>query len=131
MLRFESSTPRVYQMCYFFTRNKKRRYMLYIPPILGSGGFGVPVANILFAPSTPACAFPGTSMYRHERSRLRLGIISGALRFESSTPRVYQMCYFFARNKKRRYILHIPPCWGVKDLNLRRLSQQIYSHSQN
>jgi hypothetical protein len=25
------------------------------------GGFGVPVANILFAPSTPVSAFPGTS----------------------------------------------------------------------
>jgi len=27
----------------------------------GEGGFGVPVADILSAPSTPACAFPGAS----------------------------------------------------------------------
>jgi hypothetical protein len=29
--------------------------------ILGSGGFGVPVANILFATGTPDYAFSGTS----------------------------------------------------------------------
>jgi hypothetical protein len=30
----------------------------------GEGGFGVPVADILSVPSTPACAFPGASMRR-------------------------------------------------------------------
>ena len=38
--------------------------------ITEQGGFGVPVADILFAPSTPACAFPGASMRRIFFSRL-------------------------------------------------------------
>jgi len=48
------------------------------------GGFGVPVADILSAPSTPACALPGASMRRNYSCKaIALGCITATLRFES------------------------------------------------
>jgi hypothetical protein len=51
---------------------------------LGSGGFGVPVADILSAPSTPACTFPAHPCADYLVQGLRLGIKTGTFRFESS-----------------------------------------------
>jgi len=50
----------------------------------GEGGFGVPVADILSAPSTPACAFPGASMRRNFSCKaFALEFFTGTLRFKS------------------------------------------------
>ena len=47
----------------YFRNTDFIRYFL-VPVFEQAGGFGVPVANILFAPSTPASALPGASMRR-------------------------------------------------------------------
>jgi len=53
-------------------------------------GFGVPVANILFAPSTPASALPARPAPDFFTQGYRLGVITATLRFES--PNGLQSC---------------------------------------
>ena len=111
------SNPHVMCFILFF---QKREIIVF--KNLGSGGFGVPVANILFAPYTPACAFPGTSMYRHFFSK------AFALEFiqecSVSNPQFRGSLRISSHARNGKLLRNF---WGVEDSNLRRLSQQIYS----
>ena len=102
--------------------------MLHCAAPLGSDGFGVTVANVLFASFTPACAFPARPCAAYFVKANALSFLQSRSVSNPSLPALVNQCCFFRlciKKAAQRYI--VPLYWGVMDSNHRSRRQQIYS----
>ncbi|MCL2067909.1 MAG: hypothetical protein FWG99_10640, partial [Treponema sp.] len=72
----------------FAMQNSKVKIQRILTTFPEQGGFGVPVVNVLFTPSTPACALPVRPCTALSTARLTPWCLTGALRFESPFAKI-------------------------------------------
>ena len=78
-------------------------------------------------PPPPPAHFPVRPVPAYNVKAIALSIFSEMLRFKSSIPPCIIKYYNLRQSIKKAVQCYLYRLWAVEDLNLRRLSQQIYS----